>query len=955
MHLRLSEQSLANKIDDVFDLRRERGIHVLCLVETWLDHESVAINRLRASGCRVVDRPRPRVPDDTPATNHGGVAIVAAPGVRHTAVDVGPSPATFEVISARAAIGVEFCTIVLIYRPGSDAVTQAFFDDLCDLLDRVATTNDEFFVVGDVNIRLDRPDDVNTVQFQAILECYDLEIRNNEPTHDRGGQLDVVVARRDRPVSVVTTYDAGLSDHKLLQWSVDGHPADIPVVTVDHRPWRKVDIVEFRAAVAASPLCAPDQWADRSVDDLAQLYDSAFTELADRFAPIRKVSRRPRPSDPWFDAECRSAKRLTRRLERVAAAASRRPDVAIAAAANAAWTAQRRVYRDTLRQKREAFWRSTVDAQRSNPRRLWQTIDTTLGRGRQPDHDEISADCYQQFFNDKVAAVRSSTESADPPDYVSGPAGTSWCSCDSVDCGDVVDAIRALPDKCCAADPVPTSILKQLAGDVAPFLAALFNRSMTEGVVPASFKMAFITPLLKKPNLDVADVRSYRPISNLSVISKLLERLVARRMLKYLTVNNLLPRFQSAYRPHHSTETAVLKVLADILLAIDGGDLAGLALLDLSAAFDTVDYDVLLRRLQTTYGVGGVVQAWFRSYLTDRRQYVKLRTGRSSVFRLLCGVPQGSVLGPILFLLYTADLVLLIERHGLSAHLYADDTQIYGFSPPSSVDQLQMRLSTCIDEVAGWMSSNRLQLNAAKTEVLWCSSARRQHQLPTTTLRVCGDHVRPTAVVRDLGIYIDSDVSMRSHVTRTVASCFGVLRQLRSVRRSLSDSVFQAVVVALVLSRLDYGNATLSGLPQVQIRRLQAVMNAAARLIFSGRRGEHVTPLLRRLHWLRVPERISYKLAVLVFRCLQGQGPAYLTSSLQRVVDLPERRRLRSASTAALVVPASRLRIGDRAFPITAAKTWNSLPPEVTSSTTLATFKKKLKTHLFSISFPDSQ
>ena len=151
-----------------------------------------------------------------------------------------------------------------------------------------------------------------------------------------------------------------------------------------------------------------------------------------------------------------------------------------------------------------------------------------------------------------------STESAPAPVSVPGPPGVSLCKFNPIDCREVMEAIRQLPNKSCAANPVPTSGLKQLADDVAPFLTALFNRSMTDGVVPAAFKMAFITPRLKKPDMDAADVRSFRPISNLSVISKLLERVVARRLLKYLTVNNLLPQFQSAYRPHDSVETAVL-------------------------------------------------------------------------------------------------------------------------------------------------------------------------------------------------------------------------------------------------------------------------------------------------------------------------------------------------------------------------------------------------------------
>jgi hypothetical protein len=375
-------------------------------------------------------------------------------------------------------------------------------------------------------------------------------------------------------------------------------------------------------------------------------------------------------------------------------------------------------------------------------------------------------------------------------------------------------------------------------------MSHLFNRSLAAGC-PLQFKEAFITPIIKKPSLDAADVRSYRPISNLSVVSKLLERVVAGQLVSYLRSSHLFPSCQSGFRAGHSTETAVLRVLSDLLQAVDDGEYAALVLLDLSAAFDTVDHAILLRCLRTTFGLNGPVLKWFQSYLSGRTQYVRRGSTRSSALRLKCGVPQGSVLGPILFILYTVDLIGIVEQHGFRPHLYADDTQVYGSCPTTLVDDFQLRLSACVDNVARWMSSNRLQLNTDKTELLWCTTARRLDQLPSAPMRIGPDHPHRTVIdsaqPRD---FLDSDLAMRSHIQRAVAGCFAVLRQLRSVRRSVPTAVYQTLVNALVLPKLDYGNATLAGLPAYQYGRLQSVLNAAARSIAGLRRSDHVTDAL---------------------------------------------------------------------------------------------------------------
>ena len=267
----------------------------------------------------------------------------------------------------------------------------------------------------------------------------------------------------------------------------------------------------------------------------------------------------------------------------------------------------------------------------------------------------LSADEFAKFFKQKVETVRAATATA-----LSLPTASTASSFvdhwSRVQPDEVVKLISRSPNKSCLLDPVPTWIVKEFSSLLAPFITRLFNASLDSGSYPQNFKHAIVLPLLKKENLDAAQLNNYRPISNLTFLSKLLERVVLERLQQYLDRGCGLPRYQSAYRKCHSTETALLKVVNDLLLAADRGEVSALCLVGLSAAFDTVDHELLLSRLQNRFGVVGTALNWFRSYLTNRSYAVMYGSNLSDVVQLVCSVPQGSMLGPLLFLLYTAEL-----------------------------------------------------------------------------------------------------------------------------------------------------------------------------------------------------------------------------------------------------------------------------------------------------------
>ena len=225
---------------------------------------------------------------------------------------------------------------------------------------------------------------------------------------------------------------------------------------------------------------------------------------------------------------------------------------------------------------------------------------------------------------------------------------------------------------------------------------------------------------LKKSNLDPELLKNYRPVSNLPFLSKVLERVVFTQLKTHLETHNLLEPFQSAYRKCHSTEAAILRVVNDLLQASDDGHVSILSLLDLSAAFDTIDHAILGQRLASTFGCPGTVLGWFESYLSNRMQSVFVNDVQSAPSTLEYGVPQGSVLGPILFTMYTQPLGSVIQQLGTTYlfFFFPDDSQLHDSAAPSEFSSLVRDMTSSTEEVGVWMKGNKLKMNDDKTELI---------------------------------------------------------------------------------------------------------------------------------------------------------------------------------------------------------------------------------------------
>ena len=362
----------------------------------------------------------------------------------------------------------------------------------------------------------------------------------------------------------------------------------------------------------------------------------------------------------------------------------------------------------------------------------------------------------------------------------------------------VTKIIQDSPTKSCSLDPWPTFLVLEFLDILITPITSIINASLAQGTCPKIFKQAHVTPILKKSSLDQEVFKNYRPVSNLNFISKILERVVAAQLQTHLDEAGLMTAFQLAYRKHHSTESALLNIHNDILLNMAKGSVTALTLLDLSAAFDTIDHTILLDRLSGYYGISELALGWFKSYLSGRTHSVKVGSTLSNPVTLQHGVPQGSVLGPILFSLYTNPISSIIQSHsGINYHFYADDTQLHISLSPANFSQSVQKLKNCLNDIQNFMFTNKLKLNPDKTEFILIGSKNTVNNSFLTFQSIF-------LVIR----------SHQHKVSRTSEWCL----------------IF-SLSFASVSSRLDYCNSLFLSLTDFELRRLQLVQNLLCRVV----------------------------------------------------------------------------------------------------------------------------
>ena len=933
-------QSLTNKSGLIHDHILDKRIDIMCLSETWHRPEVyLALNEACPPGYIYHEKARS-------TGRGGGLAILHRDDLELTPLPL-PKFSSFECLAAKCN-PPRAMTILVIYRPPKP--NPAFVPELHDLLTTLCATSTNMVILGDMNIHVDTPSCHSASELLQLLDSVNLTQHVDVPTHSKGHTLDLVITDSAAPITNLLVYDLGVSDHMAVSM-------EILFPSPHSKPKRQIcfrNIKNINQDALARDLQHLTPPTLSTVGDSVGFYNTTLSGLLDVHAPVKTRTVTFSRSAPWFTSELREMKVAGRVLERRFLASG-------LTVHKVAYREHQKAYSKALKDARSKFYSETISNSPGNSKQLFSTIHSLLKPQTQVHRESTEKQCndFMSFFRTKVEGIRSLLPgSSTPPAPAVVPqleVSQPLCCFDNTSQQEVQRIIRRMKSSTCALDPFPTALVKANIGAIGPLITNVINLSLQAGHVPPALKTAIITPLLKRPTLDPEALGSYRPISNLPFLSKVLEKVVAAQLQTHLEDNNIFEKFQSGFRSAHSTETALVRVTNDLLMAADDGCPSLLVLLDLSAAFDTVDHAILLDRLHSTVGLCDLALSWFQSYLAGRTECVSLGGAKSSTQPVTCGVPQGSVLGPLLFTLYMLPLGRIISRHGVSFHCYADDTQLYIRTEPTPPTALSSSpspaaLSACLEETKAWMNHNFLQLNSSKTEAMLVGTPHQVRSSPITSITFAGQVIPLSTAVTNLGVRMDPTLTFDTHIKHLCKTSFYHLRNIAKLRPTLSLSDAEKLVHAFVSSRLDYCNALLIGIPSKSIQKLQYIQNSAARILMRVRKFDHITPILESLHWLPVELRIQYKISLLTHQCLHGNAPAYLKELL---VPQTSSRTLRSSTANLLRVPRTKLcSIGDRAFCSAAPSLWNALPDHLRAPQTVDSFKRSLKTHLFKKAFP---
>ena len=613
---------------------RDDLVDIAFLQETWLNKgDNNIYAEMEEYGFKIIKSMRNK-------NRGGGLAVLYKPSLQVKKVNVSPKTTfkTFEYIACTMPHNNRKIQLVNFYRLPYSTVhpfTQKMFLEEFNVFLSLLDNDKPMFLIGDFNINLLDYRNIYSIDFLKLLDVFNLRQLVKYPTHFKGGLLDLVIGDKnfnldENMVKVDTLFR---TDHYPIQFYLNQETPSPAKSVVEVRNYNSIDIKQFSTDINNSEIGSMPFFSQLSSNDSVELYNSTLVTLTDKHCPmVKKIYKENHSNSKWFNKSLQQLKQEKRKTERHYKKHSNDENWV-------KFTTARNKYNLELKQTRTNFFKSSLANCKKDPKTLFKTLNKLTGNVKQqvlPSHEseDIVAEKMSTFYLDKIDNIRQEvgqTISVVKPITVTKKSNqqVNFKEFKKLTLADLKLIFSSMNNKTCKLDPAPTFLIKKCFIQLSPLILHIINKSFEENIFPDSLKHALVTPIIKDANGSVDDFKNYRPVSNLPFISKVQERAAYIQLNEHIENNKLHSQFQSSYRKNHSCETAMFKVIGDIQKSVSENNNVALVLLDSSAAFDTVDHNILLKRLENNFGIKDKALEWIRSYLTNRTFSVVVNKAKS--------------------------------------------------------------------------------------------------------------------------------------------------------------------------------------------------------------------------------------------------------------------------------------------------------------------------------------
>ena len=936
-------RSLAANHDNLCHLLNEMNLpfSIIALSETKILKNNTSITNTSLEGYEFIHEPS--------LSNAGGVGFYIRNDLKYSIrKEFSLSNNDLEMLWIEIfAIGQPNIICGVVYRHPNNNVNN-FINILESTLENIQYENKLCLFMGDVNIDLMKIEThAESENFINMLSSYFFQPQILQPTritHHSATLIDNIFfnSLEHHIISGNIIYD--LTDH-LPNFVIINNFSDLsPAVSIYKRDYSHLDennLIEEVNQINWHKIYS-------NVSDPTTMFTSFYDKLnqiIDKHLPFKKLSRKEIKfsSKPWITKGIKTSINLKNKLYKKYLKTK-----------HSYYLCKFKYYRNRinhlLKISKKVYYSNYFQQHIKNGKKVWNGIrqivqykakNTRTINKIKDDDIEITdpkeiANAFNKYFASVGCNLAEMIDRVDsnPTEYLKTPVTKSFIIA-PVTMSEVEREISALKnDKATGPYSIPVKILKLLKTVISKPLATLFNVSFSLGIVPSSLKTANIIPIHKKDCR--LTLSNYRPISLLSVFNKLLEKLMANRLVKFLEDNNIFYKNQFGFRNYHSTDYAILTIIDKIQSAIDASDYSCGIFLDCSKAFDTINHQILIQKLDF-YGIRGIEKKWFISYLSNRRQSVIINNVSSDLTSVSCGIPQGSVLGPILFLIYINDFHLCSSLFDF--HLFADDANL--FYRHRNLDTLKENINSELNNIHSWLCANKLSLNIEKSNFVLFHS--RQKKVSTDfELTLNNKRLKQESSIKYLGIYIDSFLSWKTHVvyiSKKIKRNIGILCKLRYY---VQTDILVNLYYALIYPFLTYGLLAWGNTYKTTLQPIVILQKKTIRLLTFSSFDAHSSPLFKLLSILKMNDLVEYYVAIFMFKYNNNLLPSVFNNFFNSVSNI-HKYRTRSATKNNFHIPKANTNYGKFNIRFQGAKIWNAIDENIRKTETLKKFKHNLK------------